>query len=199
MIKESTPRRLTAPAKLPVSLNEFLAHERVDADDDAAIINTYLAAATGRVDGWNGILGAALITQVWQADFDQFPGSRRINLPIGPVQSVVVKYSDADNVEQTFAGANYSAHEDAKGDYLWLDTGQSSWPGTYDREDAVRIEITAGYGDDPSDVPEAIRLAIIHTAAHWFTHREPVVDGRTMGEVPMMADAILENYRRYSF
>ncbi len=91
----------------------------------------------------------------------------------------------------------FTVYENAAGSHLWLDKDQA-WPTTYDCRDAVRVTLTAGYGDNMADVPEDIRLAISHTAAHWFHIRKPVGNGR-LSEIPVTADALLENYRRRMF
>ena len=59
-----------------VSLDEMKAHIRQDSDvedaEDGAIL-TFIAAATGKLDGRDGLLGRCLITQTWILKLDRFP------------------------------------------------------------------------------------------------------------------------------
>ena len=56
--------------------------------------------------------------------------------------------------------------------------------------------LTAGYGDEASDVPAPIRHAIKLLVAHWFEQREPVVLGSAPQEVPGTVAGLLLPYRR---
>lgn len=200
------PRRTSAPANTPVTLAEAKSHLRVTdteesppshPDDD--LITSLISVATEKLDGWNGDLGRALITQTWRIEWDRFPGSRRINIPVGPIQSVTLKYSDSDNAEQTVSGDDFGVHEDSSGSFIWLDESLDAWPDTYDRRDAVRIDVVAGYGDDTTDIPNPIRQAILLMLAHWYENREQVLIGLNAMELPMAAEALLFNYRRPAF
>lgn len=183
-----------------VTRAETKTHLRVDGTDDDGYIDTLIAAAQGHLNGWNGALGGVvLITQTWRADFNKFPGARRLDLPLSPVQSVTVNYFDDDNVSQTQAASKYALHEDSHGPYLWLDENETSWPSTYDRRDAVQISTVCGYGDNPSDVPEAIRIAMFHIIAGWYRHREPVAIGQAPHALPYAAEALLHNVHRHRF
>ncbi|MBM3545282.1 MAG: hypothetical protein FJX44_12470 [Alphaproteobacteria bacterium] len=188
------PVRITPPAGYPVTLAEAKDHLHVDDGDSNSRIAFLIAAATEKLDGWNGELGRCLITQTWRVDFDRFPCDPRLDLPFGPVQSVTVKYSAAENVEQTFDPAKYGLHEDALGPFLALADTEGAWPGTYARRDAVRITIVAGYGTADS-VPEPIKQIILFVVGHWFTNREGVVMGQSPVELPMAIAELLVNYR----
>lgn len=105
-------------------------------------------------------------------DLSEFPKGDMIRLPLGPVQSVSsIAYFDTNGASQTFGASNYRAHEDRFGPYVRLASG-SAWPDTETRDDAVTVTYVAGYGDNPSDVPEPIRTAIAQVAAHLFENRE---------------------------
>jgi len=64
-----------------------------------------------------------------------------------------------------------------------------------DRSDPVKIAMTVGYGDDTTDVPQAIRHAAMMLAAHWYENREAVAEGSPV-PVPMTVDALTAPYRR---
>ncbi len=61
---------------------------------------------------------------------------------------------------------------------------------------AFEIAFTAGYGDEPTDVPAPIRQALTLLVAHWFERREPVVLGVGAQEVPTTVAGLLLPYRR---
>jgi uncharacterized phiE125 gp8 family phage protein len=61
---------------------------------------------------------------------------------------------------------------------------------------AYEVFFTAGYGDEPEDVPAPIRQALLMLVAHWFERREPVVLGAAPQEVPATVAGLLLPYRR---
>ncbi len=80
--------RETSPAELPVSIFEARSHLRVDHSEDDALIAGYIAAATDALDGRDGLLGRALVTQRWRLVLDAFPAGP-IVLPLPPLRSVL--------------------------------------------------------------------------------------------------------------
>jgi len=188
------PVRITTPADTPISLAEAKANMRVDGTDEDALITSLIGAAVDLIDGWSGILGRCVFTQTWRQDFQDFPSGRMIRLPLDPVQSVTVVYSDTANVEQTLSGTFYSLHTDDVGPFLWLLDGQN-WPSVNDRLDAVRIEMVVGYGA-ASDVPNSIKQALFLMVGHWYENRE--ASGKSMQEIPLGVYALLAPYRRIS-
>ncbi len=73
-------RLITPPSADPVSLAETKTHLRVAHGEDDAYIGLLISAATQYLDGYDGILRRALVTQTWETDADR--------LPLAPVQSV---------------------------------------------------------------------------------------------------------------
>lgn len=173
------PVRTVAPADLPVTLAEAKLHCRVDHADDDTLITGLIEAATGHLDGWTGILGRAIMTQTWRQDFPNF-GSK-LRLPLVPAALIeAVTYHDGDNSEQTLDDAVYSLFIDAAGPYVALRPDQT-WPGTYNRPDAVSVEYVAG----ADDVLPAIKAAILLLIGHWYVNRdedvpEPPAIGRLL-------------------
>lgn len=150
-----SPVRTAAPATTPITLAEAKVHLRVDYSDDDARITSLIQAATDHLDGWSGILGRALVTQTWRADYSCFPYSRRLRLPLVPVQSLTVAYYDASNVNQSLTITNL--HYISGADVVF-ESGLI-WPSVYSRADAVRVTFVAGYGA-ASAVPEPLKSAI---------------------------------------
>jgi len=53
----------------------------------------------------------------------------------------------------------------------------------------------AGYGTAASDVPEAIRQAMLMMVTHWYIHRQPIRVGAAPKDVGMTVKNILAFYR----
>lgn len=160
--------RIAAPAAAPVTLAEAKAHLRVTDDFEDDLITGMIDAATDTLDGPNGFLGRAIVTQTWQYQAASLPSFLR--LPLDPVQSIAAfTYLDADGDEQAFTGYRLT------GDIL---DPLTSWPSTATRRDAITIEFVVGYGD-PADVPEAIKKEIYRLVAHEYFNRGDEKAGRS--------------------
>lgn len=186
-------RLITAPVDAPVSLDEMKEHLRVETDAEDDLITAYRDAAVAHLDGWRGILGMALMAQVWELTLDEFPGDE-IRLPLGPVINIVsVKYDDEDGDETTIDAAEYDL--DANDNPAWL-LPVDSWPTTLDGINAVRVRFTAGHAT-AAEVPEPIKQAIRLIVGNWYQNREEVVVGSTVAKLPNAADVLLAPYRVY--
>lgn len=194
-MKALTPTLITPPSESPVSVYDAKSNCRIETTDEDPLITSLIAASTSYVEGYSGILGRALITQTWAQSFSRFPADRCIRVPLLPIQSITtIKYYDADDVEQTFDSAKYRLLTDKLGAYVELKDSES-WPSTKSRGDAMTVTYVAGYGNKGSDVPPAIRQAILMMVGHFYENRElsaPI----TISEVPFAADALLVPFRR---
>lgn len=182
---------LTPPAITPVSLTEAKAHLRVTHSDDDATITALIDAATRRLDGRNGLLGRALITQSWRLKINRFPfcWPYAIELPFPPLLSVeAVKYLDGDGIEQTFASTDYTVEISQFVGRILLGYGKS-WPAIRCVPGAVRIDFTAGFGPASTDVPMPIRQAMLLLIGHLYATRD--VDAPT----PRAIEALTSPFR----
>jgi uncharacterized phiE125 gp8 family phage protein len=127
-------------------------------------MDAYIMAARQRIDGADGYLGRALITQTWQGRDDAFPtgDNGRIYIPLPPLQTVTVSYLGSTGSSVALVeGVDYQLVQAQRPYILPL----SSWP-TVTGIDGVTIEFVVGYGDAGADVPEPIRTAIALGAGH---------------------------------
>lgn len=187
---------VTAAAELPVTRAEAKAHLRVDGTDEDSLIDALIAAATSHLEGRNGVLGRALVTQTWDYRVDGFPGagSGWIELPLPPLQSVTsVKYLDETNTEQTLDAARYVVETGHVHGYVRPAYGLT-WPGTLDEANAVRIRFVAGFGAATA-VPQPLKHAILLLVGHWFVNREAV--GAAGAPMPIAVDALCQPFRIY--
>ena len=149
-------RLINAPSTPVVTLAEAKAALRVDDVADDALIESYVAAAITQLDGRDGVLGRALVTQTWELVLPIFPAAQ-IVLPLPPLQSITaIKYRNAANVEITLDPAEYIIDADSAPAMVFPVT---SWPSTYNTPNAVVIRFVAGYGA-PALVPDPIKSAI---------------------------------------
>lgn len=114
--------------------------------------------------------------------------SNEIDLPFIPIQSVTsIKTYDATNTEHTMTASDYEL--DQQGGRIYLDNGVS-WPSDLRDREAMVIRYVAGYGDDPEDIPESIKLAVKMYVSNMYNCRESC-------EMPISCKALLEPYRLY--
>ncbi|WP_413467788.1 head-tail connector protein [Mesorhizobium sp. B2-8-5] len=167
----------------------------VDFTDDDELLGVLVQAATDHLDGWTGILGRCIVNQGWQQDFGCWPACRDLRLPFPDVASVVVKYSDPDDAEQTVSNTLYETLSDARGAFVRLRDNFGAPALNDQRSDPVRIGFTAGFGAADA-VPSAVKIVIMMLAAHWYANREAVAIGDAVAPLPMAVDALIAPYRR---
>jgi uncharacterized phiE125 gp8 family phage protein len=166
------------PAVEPLTADEARARLNIGSDVSDEVLNAYLMAARQAIDGADGWLGRALITQTWRGTLDYFPAcdGGRIFIPLPPLQEITsLSYLDAGGASVVVDPATYQVVQGPR-PYI-LPVYNSNWPMVTTRADAVTIEFTAGYGDDGVDVPEPIRTAIALGAGHihHIASRNPAV------------------------
>lgn len=203
--------RTTDPSTAPITLAQAKAHLRLDSDDEDALVQTLIDAATQIFDGTgkarDGILGCAMMTQTWVMETQQWvvpfrhqpprlASDYRIWIEHGPVQAV-----ESIQVYTNDALVNWPAqqwrvgHEDTRA-FVTLASG-GSWP-TFDfREDAFQVTFTAGYGDAATDVPAPLRAAMLLMIGHLFVNRESVITGVRAAavEVPQTVEMLIAPYK----
>jgi uncharacterized phiE125 gp8 family phage protein len=184
----------TAPATAPITLAEVKAHLRVDHTDDDTLIQALLDAAVSHLDGYTGILGRCMISQVWELYYDAFP-SGDMQIPLGNIISIdTVEYVDpTTEIYTTWADTNYEVDEKSvEGWIVPIDT----WPTAMETTNAVRVTFTAGFGATATSVPAAIRAGMLLMIGNWYENREAVVIGQTVAELPFAARALIDPFRR---
>lgn len=191
------PVLVTAPAAPPVTLQEVKQHLRLVAGAETyttedGILQIYLDAAIAYLDGYSGVLGRCLVTQTWRQDFDAWSRCPRLPLLAAAISSV--KYRKEDGTLSTVATADYSLKADDLGSYVRF-ADDYSFSADLAESQAILIEFTAGFGA-ATDVPAALKAAILLLVAHWYVNRETVVTGTIATALPMAVDALITPYRR---
>lgn len=194
--------RTTAPATTPVSLAEARAQCRLvsagspPSHPQDSLLSGYLQAAVDELDGAEGWLGRALVTQVWALHLDAFPAGA-IRLPLPPLQSVdQVSYIDtAGDTQVLVPDTDYRVVADADPVALVEPAWGTSWPATRGIANAVTVAFTCGYGDAAGDVPELIRNYILVWVALRYQYPAPALSGTIVTEVPWLRHALDAGYR----
>lgn len=210
--------RTIAPTETPVTVEEAMSHlnaDSLDAGIQSAIARS-ISAATGYLDGCDGLLGKALITQTWRLylpafyescccdyPFDWPSGSlssQAIKLPLSPLQSVTeISYTDTNGDQQVLdPDTAYRVIDGRLAEVLPI----GSWPTVQTANPrAVSITFVAGFADDAAaldiQAPE-LREAILLLISHWDIHRDAVVgvEGRDSStELPLGFSALIAPYR----
>lgn len=183
-------------------------HLRVDGAGQDDEIRNYLGAA---VEWFEGIGSRCLITTEYLLTVDSFPGERldrrcgpawdgpdrlALFIPRNPVQTIdSVKYDDVDGVERTLSPSAYRL-DSSSGVARLTPAYGTTWPCTRDQTGAVRVAFTAGDGDAETDVPKAVKQLIRLLVGLMFKHREPVVTGTIVAELPWHLRPMLARVKR---
>lgn len=193
-----------APALDPISIAEARAQCRITDTDEDGLLAGYILAARHFVETYTR---RALMTQTWRLTIDRaWPRVYerdldrwfyRIVLPRPPSQSVSsIQYVDLAGATQTLPADQYTPPRK-------LDTGEwaiepaygVTWPSVRDQLAAITVTFLAGYGNNPGDIPEGLRQAMLLLIGHSFDNREAVNVGNIVNEMPLAVDALLFQHR----
>lgn len=181
---------VTPPNTTPVTTPDVEEYLRLT--DPAPELVTLIDAATRYLDGPDGVLGRALVTQTYDLVLDRFPPGREpicLNLP--PVQSVVspIAYLDTNGGQ----GAWTDFVVDLVGGRIVPAFGKA-YPTTRAMPNAVTVRFTTGVSS--GQVSPADKLLVLALVAHYFEHREPVVVGNITARVPEHLEQLIASRRR---
>lgn len=170
------PTRAEPPSAEPVSLPEVKRQARAEyhTDDDAYLLEL-ITAARDHVETYCGQYFAETVVEADATDWADLA-----RLPFGPVDEVVITYTDTEGAMQTLSDDAY----DVRGDGVVLVTGYQ-WPAK-ELGSLITVSGTAG-GDCPPAVKHAIRVWV--ASAYEVRDNEPS-GGRTA------FDDLLTNHRR---
>jgi uncharacterized phiE125 gp8 family phage protein len=178
---------ITPPAEDPMSLAEIKAHLRVTHGDEDALILRMLRAATHAIENRAHV---SMIRQSYRLTRDRAPGSV-INLPRPPLISV-------ESVAVIQKGGALTPVDD---DLYEIDPGRpgrlkfrGALPWTDRTLGSLRIEFTAGFGDDAAAVPPELKLALSAMVAHFYENRDGGDPNRVFTTAPYV-DGLIAPYR----
>lgn len=189
---------VTAPTVEPLSLAEVKTHLRVQSEvtDEDGLLEGLIVAARNRAEMETG---RALITQTWNVLLDRTPTCALV-MPKPPLQRIVsVSYVDNAGATQTWSSSLYqvSLMSGDNADFGRLQPAYGQiWPIVRNQMDALTVQMTGGYGDTASTVPQAIRQAMLLMIGQWYeVSRSGILADVRMELLPLAADTLLRPYR----
>lgn len=166
--------RVITPPEPIVAWEEADAHLKLDGDtSQQTLVEAFIAAATGHIDGPTGWLGRALGVQTLEARGDGFwPSDYR--LPYPPhIDVESVKYLDLNGALQAVDPGAYELD-----DRVISPAYGAVWPSVRYSRGAVQVRYRAGYVTDPAAdplvaaVPAPIKAAILLMVGDLYRFRE---------------------------
>jgi uncharacterized phiE125 gp8 family phage protein len=174
---EMTLSLITPPATPLVPLADLKAHLRIDSSDEDALIAALESAVVGYLDGWKGVLGRAMLQQVWRQEFAEW-GDLPLALP--DVSAVAVTYLDANGDEQ--AAASAVLRQTTAGPVV-----AASGPDA----DRIFVNMTCAMSTQMLSVAQMIVRMFV---AHWYENRVTIAPGAAT-EMPLAATALIGSLR----
>lgn len=198
------PVLVTPPSTLPVSVAEAMRQCRIDptaldataSAEVTALLDGYIAAAVGHIEGWTGILSAVIAEQTWSQAFDAF--SRELALPLGPVIAITdVSYRNLAGVSVGIDSSFWLHLTDAAGQDVCRFLDGFSAPSDLAELRGVTVTYRAGYPTTGTAI-RAIKQAILLTVGAWYENREETVIGVQVASLPdaVAVDRLLFPHRR---
>ena len=196
--------RQTQPAVEPVTLAEAKAHLRVDTADDDTYITGLVRAAREWVEQY---LDRTLVHTQWVMRFDRFPpdGTLDIELPRPPMvasgtaTAVALTFTYENGDTATYSTASFRVDRASTPGAVKTLYGQT-WPPHLQDDNAISVTWWAGYGASGSDVPAAIRHAMLMLCSHWYeTRGATVATGAVPQDVPFGVSSLLDSVRWGSY
>ncbi|HEY4200049.1 MAG TPA: hypothetical protein VGM83_05775 [Devosiaceae bacterium] len=192
--------RVSSPEEMPIDRAVVFAHlrsipfENGQAPDDADYIDGLIEMAVDRLDGPNGLLNRALISQVWKANYAAFP----VEIPVPLARCTAIQsvtYLDVNGAAQTLATPAYRITGLNTDNARIRPVNGTAWPTTCRDGEAVTVTFTSGFGADAEDIPGSIRHAILEAVARAYAYSEPVIDGRSFSSLPGSATTAVTDWR----
>lgn len=182
---------LTGPAVEPLSLAEAKAFLRVEHEDDDELIGTLILGARVHVEGQTR---RALNTQSWRLVHDDWPADRPMAVWPAPVQEVTAaRVYRADGSVQVLDPDIFVV--DTAGAPARVGVAPGAVPPPGRALAGIEIDFDAGYGDEPTDVPEPLRQAMRLLIAHWYENRGVAVVGQSASALPQTVAPLLAPYK----
>ena len=193
-IVSSTPIKslavVTPASSNPIAQSEAKNHLRVTTSDEDAYITNLITASTQMAENY---CNSYFINTTLRMNFSYFPEGE-FRLYGGKINSLThIKYYNDSDVLTTWNASNYSVNLDSE-PCLITYSESSTLPTTYLKSNAVVATYVSGFGSSASDVPMAIRQAILILIGHLYENRQEVVFGSPQ-VMPKASEWLLEPYR----
>jgi uncharacterized phiE125 gp8 family phage protein len=164
---------------------------RVAHDDDDDVIAALIAAARVHVETQTR---RALIAQTWRLVRDVWPASGRLPvLPVPLIEIAAIRVFDADGAPHLLDPDHFDIDTVSAPALLAFARGAPRAPGKLAA--GIEIDIAAGYGEEPEDVPAPLRQAIRMLVAHWYENRGVVAASGEVASMPASVASLIAPFR----
>lgn len=160
--------RLSAPLAAVLTLEEVKRHLRIEHDDDNAYLTDLIAQSTDHLESVSGL---RLITQTWRQYLDAVPKGRCLRLAVQPVQSIMeMRVYGETGSPQTVSPVNLELDRVSSPPRLVVHEAVQPARAV----NGIEIDIEAGFGDTPADIPDSLRRALLLLVGHAYEFRGAV-------------------------
>lgn len=191
--------RTAGPLVEPVSVADAKAHLRVDGDEDNLYIASLISAAREWVESY---LDRTLIHTQWTLRLETL--GEEIELPRPPMATaaahtaVAVTYTLESGETATLSTQTYRVDRNSTPGEITPVYGQT-WPAHRIDDNSVSVTWWAGYGPSGTDVPAAIRHAMLMLVAFWYDHRSAVLVGSVSKQLEFAVESLLSSQKWGSY
>ena len=184
-----------AAASAPVTLAQVKVIGYIKDDSRDTELQGFVDSAVIWIEQFTG---RALVTQEWDIFFDEIEFFRPIYIG-QPVDLSTLNINSIDSVTAFDVQANETIIDAST-------YRQSSNRIVFDQQtpftdtrliDAVKVEVTAGYGADESEISEDIKTAISILALHWLENGVYAAD-MSLNKVPQVLKSLLMKYKSFN-
>jgi uncharacterized phiE125 gp8 family phage protein len=180
---------ITPPSAEALTLPQVKAHLRLDSSDEDDLLTALIVAARQYLEAETGL---CLITQTWRLYLDDWPETDLIQIAKGPlqmIQDITVYAADGTPMSVSLDGHVLdAASEPAR---LCL----SERPLAGQRLNGIEIDMLAGFGDAGTDVPDALKQAMLTHIALMYELRGAVSAGLQPAAVPAGYERLISPFR----
>ena len=166
------------PTNKPVSLDEAKTHLRVLHDEEDALIDMLISAATDKAEQ---ITNRQLAQATYELYGDTVPSS--VELPKPPLVEVVSVQAMKDGI---YTDIDYTLDDKADPAVLYIDDTSSD-----DEKNTFRVSYKAGY----TQCPPAIKQWILVQIATMYEQRESYSEKNVVNMPRTFVDNLLDSYR----
>lgn len=172
-------------------LAEAKEYLRISGDGEDGLVSSLISGARARIEA---LAGVAMISRTLRVTMDGWPQGaiekRTVVMPVRPADELVaVRVFDRAGVAETVTG-RFSLARGRSARLVWT-SGAFPWPGQ--RHNGIEVDYVAGFGEEPDDIAEALRLAVKRLVAHAYQKR----DGETLnGPLPEDVAGLISPWRR---
>jgi uncharacterized phiE125 gp8 family phage protein len=156
----------TPPSAEPVALADARAFLRVTSTAEDALIGALITAARTRIEAE---LGLAMLSTGFRESFDALPDGP-IVLSRGPLTAAAaISVADSSGTFTALSAATYLPALGSRPGSITPVSG--AWPTPGIAVDGARVDYTAGFGADPTEVPAPLVQAILRLVGYAYDHR----------------------------